>query len=126
MQISHEESTTKLDLDLEDYDVNGASIGCGRDGTKFAVTIAAVSNATVNALERAAESHGRICLLLPRPLLLDLVTLEFSGLGKVTISGRVVGETMDAVWRPRMTGLRDQASDRSATYRELRRCDPAA
>jgi hypothetical protein len=80
----------ELELSLGDYNVNGASIGCGPDGTKFAFTIGPISDATVAALERAAQTRDRICLLLPQPLLLDLVALERKGPDNVWIAGRIV------------------------------------
>lgn len=88
-----------MQLNLGDYTVNGASIGCGSDGIKFAITIWAVSDATVTALERVAETHGRICLLLPQALLLDLVALERQGQEKIRIVGRVAGEIADEIRR---------------------------
>jgi hypothetical protein len=99
MQVLHEAIAPPLELNLGDYNVNGASIGCGRDGTKFAFTIRAVSDATVTALERAAETRGSIRLLLPRPLLLDLVALERKGPDTVRIVGRIVDGISDAIWR---------------------------
>jgi hypothetical protein len=99
MQVLHDTITPKLELNLADYNVYGASIGCGRDGTTFAFTICAVSDATVTALERAAETRERICLLLPQPLLLDLVALERKGPHQVRIVGRIAGGISDAIWR---------------------------
>jgi hypothetical protein len=85
----------QLELSLGDYNVNGASIGCGRGGIKFAFTIGPISDAAVAALVATAHHHGRICLLLPQPLLLDLVAVERSE-QRVRIAGRIVGSTADA------------------------------
>ena len=51
------------------------------------------------ALDRAAENHGTIRLLLPDPLLLDLVALERKDPHGVRIVGRIV----DRVSRPQKT-----------------------
>jgi hypothetical protein len=80
----------QLTLRMGDYNANGASISSSRDGIKFAVTIGPISDATVTALEGAARNHERICLLLPDPLLLDLMALEHKGPQRVQIVGRIV------------------------------------
>ncbi len=80
----------RLDLKVGDYNVDGASIGCGPQGSKFACTIGPLSDATVGALEGAARNHDRICLLLPEPLLLDVVLLERKEAQRVRIVGRIV------------------------------------
>ena len=59
---------TQLELKLADYEVRGASIAHGVQGSSFACTIGPVSDETMAALDRAAESRGTICLLFPRPL----------------------------------------------------------
>ena len=92
----------QLKLSLGDYHVNGASIGYGRDGTKFAFTIGPISDPTVAALEDAIRNHWRLCLLLPRPLLLDFVALEHKEPYRVRIVGRIVGATSDATWVPQV------------------------
>ena len=86
----------QLKLSLEDYNVNGASIGCGRGGIKFAFTIGPISDAAVAALVATAHHHGRICLLLPQPLLLDLVAVERKEQKRVRIAGRIVDGTSHA------------------------------
>ena len=88
----------QLELSLGDYHVNGASIGYGRDGTKFAFAIGPISDATAAALEGAARNHWRLCLLLPKPLLLEFVALEHKEPHKVRIVGRIIGATSDATW----------------------------
>jgi hypothetical protein len=80
----------RLDLKVGDYNVEGASIGCGPQGSKFACTIGPLPDATVVALEGAAQNHERICLLLPEPLLLDVVLLERKEAQRVRIVGRIV------------------------------------
>ena len=80
---------TQLELKLADYEVRGASIAHGVEGSSFACTIGPVSDETMAALDRAAESHGTICLLFPRPLLLNLVTVERKEPRRVRISGRI-------------------------------------
>jgi hypothetical protein len=80
---------TQLELNLADYAVHGASVGYGMEGSRFACTIEPVSAETMLALDRAAASHGTICLLLPQPLLLELVTLERLGPQRVRIVGRM-------------------------------------
>jgi len=79
-----------LTLSLGDYSANGASMAWSGDGAKFTVTIRPLSDATVTALAGAAENHERICLLLPEPLLLDLVTVERKESQGVRIVGRLV------------------------------------
>jgi hypothetical protein len=80
---------TQLELKLADYEVGGASLNHGLEGSSFACTIGPVSDETMAALDRAAESHGTICLLLPQPLLLELVTLERREPKRVRIVGRI-------------------------------------
>jgi hypothetical protein len=80
---------TQLELNLADYDIHGASVGYGAEGSSFACTIEPVSDETMVALDRAVESHGTISLLLPRPLLLELVALERKGPQRVRIVGRI-------------------------------------
>ena len=76
MPVQEAPGRSQLKLSLGDYSVNGASIGHGPNGTQFACTIGPLPDETVAALFRAAENHERVCLLLPEPLLLDVVTLE--------------------------------------------------
>jgi hypothetical protein len=80
---------TQLELNLADYAIHGASVGYGAEGSRFACTIEPVSAETMLALDRAAESHGTICLLLPQPLLLELITFERRGPQRVRIVGRM-------------------------------------
>ena len=82
---------TQLELNLADYEIHGASVGYnGVDGSRFACTLEPVSDETMVALDRAAETHGTICLLLPEPLLLELVTLERKGPHSIRIVGRML------------------------------------
>jgi len=81
---------TQLELNLADYEIHGASVGYGVEGSRFACTLEPVSNETMVQLDRAAESHETICLLLPKPLLLELVTLERRGPQLVWIVGRIL------------------------------------
>jgi hypothetical protein len=83
---------------LGDYNVNGASIGHGPDGSQFACTIGPLPDETVTALFHAAENHGRICLLLPEPLVLDVVATERKELGRVRIVGRLVDPFSMSHW----------------------------
>src|SRR5688572_30456002 len=79
-------------LSLDDYQVNGGSIGCGRDGTTFAFTLGPISDAAVAALEDVAHQHGKVCLYCcGQPLLFDLLTLERKESRKVRIVGRIIG-----------------------------------
>jgi hypothetical protein len=80
---------TQLELTLADYEVRGASMGHGVAGPSFACTIGPVSDETMAALDRAAERHDTIRLLLPQPLLLELVTLERREPQRVRIVGRI-------------------------------------
>jgi hypothetical protein len=80
---------TQLELNLADYAIHGASVGYGVEGSSFSCTIEPVSAETMVALDRAAANHGTICLLLPQPLLLELVTLERRGPQRVRIVGRM-------------------------------------
>jgi hypothetical protein len=79
----------QLELNLADYSIQGASVGYGTEGSRFACTIEPVSDETMVALDRAAASHGTICLLLPKPLLLELVTFERRGPHRIRIVGRM-------------------------------------
>lgn len=81
---------SQLELTLVDYNIQGASIGSGPHGLQFACTIGPVSQTTVGALHGAAQSTGRVCLLFPEPLLLDLVVLEHRGPSSIRIVGHVV------------------------------------
>jgi hypothetical protein len=80
---------TQLELTLADYEVRGASMGHGIQGSSFACTIGPVSDETMAALDRAAVRHETICLLFPQPLLLELVTLERREPQRVRIAGRI-------------------------------------
>ena len=86
----------RLELNLGDYNVTGASIGCARGGTKFAFTIGPMSDAAVAALVVTAHHHGTICLLLPESMLLDLVAVEREEQQSVRIAGRIAGSTSDS------------------------------
>jgi hypothetical protein len=79
----------QLELSLADYEVRGASMGHGVGGYSFGCTIGPVSDETMAALDRAATSHGTICLLFPQPLLLDLITLERKEPQRVRIVGHI-------------------------------------
>jgi hypothetical protein len=88
-----------VELSLGKYNVNGASIDCGREGTTFAFTLWPISDATLTALEREARNDQRICLVCcDRQLLLDLLAIERKGRQRVRIVGRVVGSTSDVTW----------------------------
>ena len=89
---------SQLKLSLGDYSVNGASIGHGPGGSQFACTIGPLSDATVADLFSAAETHARICLLLPEPLLLDVVVLERKEAQRVRIVGRVIDPFSMSEW----------------------------
>jgi hypothetical protein len=66
--------------------------------SRFACTIGPLPDETVTALFHAAENHGRICLLLPEPLLLDVVATERKELGRVRIVGRLVDPFSMSHW----------------------------
>ena len=98
MPVQEAPVRSELNLRLEDYSVNGASIRHGPDGTQFACTIDPYRTKTVAALFRAAENHGRICLLLPEPLLLDVVATECKEPRRVRIVGRVIDPFSMSDW----------------------------
>ena len=64
-------------------------MGYGAEGYSFGCTIGPLSDETIAALDRAAESHATICLLFPQPLLLELVTLERREPQRVRLVGRI-------------------------------------
>lgn len=82
----------ELSLSLGDYNVTGGSIHCNQDEIKFAITIWTLPEATVAVLEAVARKHGRIRLLLPHPVLLNLVAAERKE-QQLRITGRIVGST---------------------------------
>jgi hypothetical protein len=82
----------QIELSLDDYKVNGGTIGHSRDGTSFAFTIGPLPDDALAALEVAAQEQARICLYCCRaPLSFELVALERKGPRKVRIAGRIVG-----------------------------------
>jgi hypothetical protein len=83
---------TEPSLSLRDYNVSGGSIRCKQDEIKFAITIWTLPEATVAMLEAVALKRGRIRLLLPHPVLLDLVAVERNE-RQLRITGRVLGST---------------------------------
>ena len=95
---AQEAPVSQLKLSLRDYSINGASVGHGPAGTQFACTIGPLPDETVAALFRAAENHGRICLLLPEPLLLDVVATERKEPQCVRIVGRVIDPFSMSDW----------------------------
>jgi len=96
--VREPDARSQLKLRLGDYSIKGASIGHGPDGTQFACTIGPLPDETVAALFRAAENHGRICLLLPEPLLLDVVATECKEPRRVRIVGRVIDPFSMSDW----------------------------
>ena len=81
-----------FELNLGDYNTNGASIGSGGNDTTFAFTIWPLPDATVAALDDLAQKHGTIRLYCCRqPLLFDLVAVERKEPLKARIEGRIVG-----------------------------------
>jgi len=88
-----------FELSLGDYSTSDASICCNQDGTKFTFTIGPVTDATVAALDSAAQRYGMISLnCRGTPLLLDLVSLERKEPNKLRIEGRVCRDTSDGAW----------------------------
>ena len=85
----------QLELSLAGYSVNRASIGYGPDGAEFACTVGPMTDETIAALDGAAEKDGRVCLMFPQPLLLDLVAIERKDPHSVRIVGHIVGSTCD-------------------------------
>jgi len=83
---------TEPSLSLGDYNVPGGSIRCNQDEIKFAIAIWTLLGDTVAVLEAVARHHGRIRLLLPHPVLLDLMAVERKG-QQLMITGRIVGST---------------------------------
>jgi len=79
-----------LELNLGNYNANGASIGFDLNGTTFAVTIWPLSDATVAALDDVVQKHGTICLYCCGvSVLFDLVALERKEPRKARIEGRI-------------------------------------
>jgi hypothetical protein len=90
------EATAQLELSLGNYDVSGASISHGPEGTKFTCTLGPLAEETMVALDDAAQSGQILCLLFPQPLLLDLLALERKEPRRVRIVGRIVGSAPHA------------------------------
>jgi len=65
---------------------------------KFACTVGPISDATVVALVSATQNHGRISLLFPEPLLLDVVAREHKERQHVRIIGRVIDPFSMSDW----------------------------
>jgi hypothetical protein len=87
-----------VELNLADYNTHGASIGCNRDGTTFALVIAPVADETVAALEAVAAANKRICIYCcGEPVLLDLLVLERRESRKARIVGRIVDAALDGM-----------------------------
>jgi hypothetical protein len=80
----------QLDLRLGGYTLSGASVAHSREGGTFACTIGPMSDEAMAALDGAANNGGRVCLLFPQPLLLDLIALERKESQCVRIVGRIV------------------------------------
>jgi hypothetical protein len=89
----HPGTGAQVELRLGEYHVHGGSISSGPQGMLFACTIDPLSDETIAALGGAVEHHRRIRLLLPRPLLLDLVSLERKEPRSVRIVGRIIDLT---------------------------------
>jgi hypothetical protein len=85
------EPAAQLELSLEHYDISGATISCGPEGTKFACTLGPLADEALTALDHAAQSGGLLCLRFPQPLLLDLLALERKDPRRIRIVGRIVG-----------------------------------
>ena len=91
-------SEPQLELNLDDYTVNGGSIACSRDATTFAFTIGPLSSATMAALAAAADKQARICVYCCRqPVLFDLDTLERKEARRVRLVGRFVRRAAIAI-----------------------------
>ena len=85
------ETPQVLELNLESYNANGASIGFDQNGTTFAVTIWPLSAETVAALDAVVQKHGTICLYCCRvSVVFDLVAVERKEPHKARIEGRIV------------------------------------
>ena len=96
----------QLELSVGDYQINGASIGFGPKGSHFACTLGPVSDETLAALDSLVLTHGKVCLLFSKPLLLDLVSLERKEPQRIRIVGRITEEVSGGS-RPKM----NQAGD---------------
>ena len=83
----------QLELNQGHYDVSGASISHGPEGTKFACTLGPLEQETMAALDDAVQSGQLLCLLFPQPLLLDLLALERKDPHRMRIVGRIVGSS---------------------------------
>jgi hypothetical protein len=82
-----------VELSLDDHEVTNGSIGCSREGTTFAFTIGPLAEATVAALEAAAEARGSVCLYCCRePMLIHLLDLKRQSPRIVRVVGRVVNQ----------------------------------
>ena len=102
----------QIKLSLGDYNVNDGSIGCNRDGTRFAFTLWPLPDALVSALEGVAQKHGRICLYCcGQPLLFDLVSLELVEPLKARLVGQIVSGISYAKGNPRQANAGDWTGD---------------
>ena len=113
-----------LDLSLGDYNVNGGSINCGQDGTKFSFTVWPLSDALAAAFDGVVQQRGRICLhCCGEPVLLDLVSVERTEPQRVRIVGRIVGRAYEGSEIVQGAGA---GSGRPSSLRRSARETPAA
>lgn len=85
-----------LELNCVGLNVKSASFSPGPDGRGglFSCSLGPVTDETVEALDRAAQTHTLVDLVFSdHPLLLDLVTLERKAPQVVRIVGHIVART---------------------------------
>lgn len=80
-----------LDISCTRYAVESASIGHDRSGATFRCTLSRLPQETLDALDDAVRSGGKVRLAFPdRPLILGDIEVARIGPGRVRISGRVM------------------------------------
>lgn len=85
-----------VELNLANYNADGASISCSGQGTKFSCTIWPVSEATASVLQSAVQQRGTIHLFCyGEPLILELTSLERKEPDRVRFTGGIVMQTRE-------------------------------
>lgn len=80
-----------LDVSCTGSAVESASIGHNRSGATFRCTLSRVPQETLDALDDAARSGGKVRLAFPdRPLILGDIEVARIGPGRIRIAGRVM------------------------------------
>ncbi|HSC14691.1 MAG TPA: hypothetical protein VLI71_06210 [Gammaproteobacteria bacterium] len=80
-----------LDVSCTGFAVESASIGHNQSGATFRCTLSRVPQETLDALDAAARSGGKVRLAFPdRPLILGDIEVARIGPGRIRIAGRVM------------------------------------